>query len=706
MTTVISILSGGMGSANAAMQPQPEGDRPDFSELLKTAEADASQPVTSTSAESKGEVNDSETAASGQADEPAKDAAGSEQGQDPEDSQRPEMAGQHTTETTAPDQPVSDEDAGAARLNTAAVPPRTGNLLPEAATSGTGAPAADDRLPPGRPEQAVAARQPAEPSVLQQVASEPAGRAEAGLQINAGAQGKADADSTKGNEPGRHQSDTLAKGADVVPDDVVPDDVAPDKVKASDHGDKGNRPQGAGSAVQPLPAGAAQGNVADADSASVASNQNKTAGVATESGQGAVNTGTAARRDEQIPAGEQTAAQRSDKAVTTEQSLARAAGPGDIQVSSADSRPVAEQAQSVQSGLKPPSETAPAQHNTVNAVTGQSKGGQVPATPGMEGQSGTQRITQPAQTAGTADLTQPEVTADNGHDEPAAPLRQETAAAQKEAQRQTAAPDWLAQIEHGRRWAQQGSAELKTDAPAVTSDEMGLSAADSSAGEAKDQDGSAGENAGRGERLAEAMANMASAAGAENTARASSEQQSQPAAAISATRDVAGAMPERAAQPQADRLLNLHQASPEHNARQLSQQVQVMINQDLQEADIRLNPSELGGMRIQLKFEQGEVSMHIQAQHAQARDMLEQAMPRLRDMLSQQGIQLGQGQVGSFAGQQQGSAQNGGSGQGATGRENGHNSSSFEQGRNDDETAYGGYAPDAQVRDGRIDFFA
>ncbi|OYD25913.1 flagellar hook-length control protein FliK [Oceanimonas baumannii] len=704
MTTVISILSGGMGSASAAMQPQPEGERADFSELLKTAEADASQPVTSTSAESKGEVNagDSETTASGQTDEPAKDAAGSEQGQDTEGSDRPEAAGQHTTETTPSSQVVTEEDGGAAQLNTAAAPPRAGNSLPEAATSGIIAPAADERLQPGRSELLVAARQPAEPSVLQQVASEPAGRAEGGFQINAGAQGKSDADSSKGNEPGRYLSETPAKGAD-----VVPDDVAPDNVKASEHGDKGNRSQGAGSAVQPLPAGAALGNVADVDSAPLASHQNKTAGATAETGQGAVNTGTAARRDEQTQAAEQAAAQRSDrKAATTEQNLVRAAGQGDTKIFSADSRPVAEQAQSVHGGQKPQSETAPDQHNSVKAVTGQSKGEQVPAAAGMESQSVTQRIAQPPQTTGAADLTRPEVTADND-DEPAAPLRQESvAAAQKESQRQTAPPDWLAQIEHGRRWAQQGSAEPKTDAPAVTNDEMSLSAADSSAGEAKDQDGSASENAGRGERLAEAMANMASAAGAENTAKAGSEQQSQPAAAITATRDVAGTIPERAAQPQADRLLNLHQASPEHNARQLSQQVQVMINQDLQEADIRLNPSELGGMRIQLKFEQGEVSMHIQAQHAQARDMLEQAMPRLRDMLSQQGIQLGQGQVGSFAGQQQGSAQNGGSGQGATGRENGHNSSSFEQGRNDDETAYGGYATDAQIRDGRIDFFA
>ncbi|MCT7655258.1 flagellar hook-length control protein FliK [Oceanimonas sp. NS1] len=136
-----------------------------------------------------------------------------------------------------------------------------------------------------------------------------------------------------------------------------------------------------------------------------------------------------------------------------------------------------------------------------------------------------------------------------------------------------------------------------------------------------------------------------------------------------ATRDAAPA-PERVPQPLGERMLNLHQASPEQNARQLSQQVQVMVSQDLQQADIRLNPSELGGMRIQLRFEQGELSMHIQAQHPQARELLEQAMPRLRDMLGQQGIQLGQGQVGGFAGQQ-GGAQNGASGQDATGREGG-----------------------------------
>ncbi|MDP5290716.1 flagellar hook-length control protein FliK [Oceanimonas sp. CHS3-5] len=288
--------------------------------------------------------------------------------------------------------------------------------------------------------------------------------------------------------------------------------------------------------------------------------------------------------------------------------------------------------------------------------------------------------------------------------EQAAQPRQDAAVTRQDGQRQPATPEWLAQIEHGRRWQQQSGTTTATEQPAELTVEAGDTerpVADN-AGEAKDQSADSGA---RGERLAEAM--MAG----QGTGREVPVQQAgvsdgqQQLAGISAGRDTSATISERAPLPQGERVLNLHQAAPEQNARQLSQQVQVMVNRELQEADIRLNPSELGGMRIQLKFDQGEVSMHIQAQHAQARDMLEQAMPRLRDMLSQQGIQLGQGQVGGFAGQQ-GSAQNGASGQGATGRENGHNPSPFEQGPGGDEPAYGGQAAGALAGDGRIDFFA
>ena len=269
---------------------------------------------------------------------------------------------------------------------------------------------------------------------------------------------------------------------------------------------------------------------------------------------------------------------------------------------------------------------------------------------------------------------------------------------------QAATPNWLAQIEHGRRWSQQGSTESKADTTVAEQNTESLSSpiTEKASADAGTDGESRDEDASRGEKLADALAGAVQSGA--HQAEKNEIQPLQQTAAITVTREAAA--PERAAQPQLERALNLHQAAPEQNARQLSQQVQVMVNQELQEADIRLNPSELGGIRIQLKFEQGEVSMQIQAQHAQARDMLEQAMPRLRDMLQQQGIQLGQGQVGSFAGQQQNTAQNGNQGQGATGRENGHNSSSFEQGPNDDEAGFTQYSAGRTLHEGGIDFFA
>ncbi|OXY83249.1 flagellar hook-length control protein FliK [Oceanimonas doudoroffii] len=290
--------------------------------------------------------------------------------------------------------------------------------------------------------------------------------------------------------------------------------------------------------------------------------------------------------------------------------------------------------------------------------------------------------------------------------EPAIAPRQDVASVRQE---RTATPDWLAQIEHGRRWqqTQQGQATepgVKGDAEIALKSNDGdeQAAIDLSAGTIEGSEG--GEELPLSERSASASLVAQGTAGDAVTRSAAGVSDPQLVTTTAATRDAAPA-PERVPQPLGERMLNLHQASPEQNARQLSQQVQVMVSQDLQQADIRLNPSELGGMRIQLRFEQGELSMHIQAQHPQARELLEQAMPRLRDMLGQQGIQLGQGQVGGFAGQQ-GGAQNGASGQDATGPERGHNPSPFEQGPSEDQAAYGSRGANTFFNDGRIDFFA
>ena len=94
---------------------------------------------------------------------------------------------------------------------------------------------------------------------------------------------------------------------------------------------------------------------------------------------------------------------------------------------------------------------------------------------------------------------------------------------------------------------------------------------------------------------------------------------------------------------------------------ELNQRVQYMLSQGMQKAEIRLDPAELGSMQIRLQMNQEQqVSVQIQVQNPQAREALEQTMPRLREMLQQQGIELGQNQVSQ---QNQGSASQQGGGQ-------------------------------------------
>ncbi|WP_429154245.1 flagellar hook-length control protein FliK [Aeromonas media] len=86
-------------------------------------------------------------------------------------------------------------------------------------------------------------------------------------------------------------------------------------------------------------------------------------------------------------------------------------------------------------------------------------------------------------------------------------------------------------------------------------------------------------------------------------------------------------------------------ATPEAPA-QLHQKVNLMLADKLQQAEIQLDPLGLGKMKIQIQMgADSQANVHFVVQHGQTREMLEQAMPRLRDMLAGQGIQLGQTQV-------------------------------------------------------------
>ncbi|ASA54985.1 flagellar hook-length control protein FliK [Vibrio gazogenes] len=80
-------------------------------------------------------------------------------------------------------------------------------------------------------------------------------------------------------------------------------------------------------------------------------------------------------------------------------------------------------------------------------------------------------------------------------------------------------------------------------------------------------------------------------------------------------------------------------------ADQLSERVQMMMSKNLKNIDIRLDPPELGRMHIRMNMSGDAATVHFTVATPQAREALEQSMPRLRDMLSQQGVQLGETSV-------------------------------------------------------------
>ncbi|MCB5227770.1 flagellar hook-length control protein FliK [Alishewanella sp. 16-MA] len=103
-------------------------------------------------------------------------------------------------------------------------------------------------------------------------------------------------------------------------------------------------------------------------------------------------------------------------------------------------------------------------------------------------------------------------------------------------------------------------------------------------------------------------------------------------------------------------------------AGQLRERVQIMVRQNIQVADIRLDPAELGQMQIRVNLQQEQASVQFIVQQAHAKELLEQQMPRLRELLQQQGIQLGEGQVQQQSRQDRQSADSGsqqGQGQGS-----------------------------------------
>lgn len=124
-----------------------------------------------------------------------------------------------------------------------------------------------------------------------------------------------------------------------------------------------------------------------------------------------------------------------------------------------------------------------------------------------------------------------------------------------------------------------------------------------------------------------------------NNALLRTEQFSQVLEQQNRAQQVAAPAPSLAAQL---KQLNLQQQDA---AGQLRERVQLMVRQNIQFAEIRLDPAELGQMQIRINLQQEQATVQFIVQQQHAKELLEQQMPRLRELLQQQGMQLGEGQV-------------------------------------------------------------
>ncbi|MBH0038110.1 flagellar hook-length control protein FliK [Pseudoalteromonas sp. SWN166] len=80
-------------------------------------------------------------------------------------------------------------------------------------------------------------------------------------------------------------------------------------------------------------------------------------------------------------------------------------------------------------------------------------------------------------------------------------------------------------------------------------------------------------------------------------------------------------------------------------AKLLQDRVSSMLSINNKEAEIRLDPPEMGSMQIRIRSDAEQAHINFVVQNQQAKEALEQSMPRLREMLAQQGLELGESTI-------------------------------------------------------------
>lgn len=95
-----------------------------------------------------------------------------------------------------------------------------------------------------------------------------------------------------------------------------------------------------------------------------------------------------------------------------------------------------------------------------------------------------------------------------------------------------------------------------------------------------------------------------------------------------------------------EQLPSLYMKNGHVEEHELAARVMLMVGEKWQEAELQLEPQGMGKIRVQLSIDQEQqTNVQFMVQHSQAKEALDQSLPRLRELLTQHGLQPGQTQV-------------------------------------------------------------
>ncbi|HRD68741.1 MAG TPA: flagellar hook-length control protein FliK [Legionella sp.] len=80
---------------------------------------------------------------------------------------------------------------------------------------------------------------------------------------------------------------------------------------------------------------------------------------------------------------------------------------------------------------------------------------------------------------------------------------------------------------------------------------------------------------------------------------------------------------------------------------QFSERIVWLGKQEINSAQIKLHPENLGPLEINIKVTKDDASINIGSHNAQVRDVVEQALPKLREMMEAQGLNLAEVNIGA-----------------------------------------------------------